>query len=279
MTAGRSAPDRSLAALLDVAARLPAAASLWAGTLDLIHFDAPVRVLRAEPLDPLHRLLLRAVGATAPAALDQLDARLGLGRPVLHRWLGELTGAGLIRSNDHYALTAAGTAALAGGTAARSVGERRRFTFVVNPDGTHHFLPWTAPPGPACPAPAADVGWLTECFNRPVAWKRRTGFSDDVIAVDRPAAAVGAAAWKRLTVVRGERPAVALALTADSSAHLVAFAAGSAEPALRIDGGWEDAFPELTASPAAVRTEIDGGWVLMGDGRLRRASRRQPDVV
>jgi len=40
--------------------------SIWVGTLDLVHYDAPLRVLRSEPLDPLHRLLLRRSRRLAP---------------------------------------------------------------------------------------------------------------------------------------------------------------------------------------------------------------------
>lgn len=254
---------------------------MWVGTLDLVHLDAPVRVLRSEPLDPLHRLLLRAVEVTAPSSLDRLDARLGLGRGPLSRWLEELRAAGLIQSNDHYALTPTGAAALADGTAARPVPERRRFTFVVNPDGSPHVLPWAAAPGPPVPAvaAAADARWLAECVAKPGAWKRRVGFPEDVAGVDAPAGG-SLPGWRRLAVAHGERPAVAVVLTDDTPPRLLAFAVGAGNPdpsapALRLDAGWEEAFPELAGevSADAARTEIGDGWVLVGDGRLRRAER------
>jgi hypothetical protein len=248
---------------------------LWVGALDLVHLDAPVRVLRPEPLDPLHRLLLRAVVA-APAGLDDLDARLGLGRPSLFRWLDDLRAAGLVRLKDHYALTPAGAAALADGTAPRPTTERRRFTFVLGPDAVGHYLPWSAAPGSSVPAATADVRWLVECVDRPAAWKRRVGFPEDVVGVEAPTGAAGLAAWRRLTVAAGERPAVVLVLTDDAVPRLFGFAAHAgdpdpATPALRLDGGWEEAFPELNAEPTGPRTEVGDGWVLIGDGRLRRA--------
>jgi hypothetical protein len=253
---------------------------LWVGTLDLVHLDAPVGVLRPEPLDPLHRLLLRAVEA-APAGLDDLDARLGLGRTPLFRWLDDLRAAGLVRLNDHYALTPAGAAALADGAAPRPTTERRRFTFVLGPDAVGHYLPWTAPPGSPVPAATADVRWLIECVDRPAAWKRRVGFPEDVAGVEAPTGAAGLAGWRRLTVAAGERPAVVLALADDPPQRLFGFAAHAgdpdpATPALRLDGGWEEAFPELDAEPAGPRTEVGDGWALIGDGRLRRAVVEHP---
>src|SRR5207302_4240905 len=140
--------------------------------------DAPVRVLHPEPLDPLHRLLLRAVEAAGATDLKQLDARLGLGLAPLHRWLDELRAAGLVRANDHYALTPTGAAALESGTAQWPVTERRRFTFVLNQDSSPHFLPWSGGPSPVVSAltATADVRWLTDCIQRPATWKRRVGF-------------------------------------------------------------------------------------------------------
>lgn len=268
MTGGRPGGPE-FAALLDGASRLPDVVSLWAGALDLVHLDAPVRVVRPEPLDPLQRLLLRAV-ESAPAGLEDLDARLGLGRGPLFRWLGELCAAGLIRLDDRYAVTAAGSAALADGTAPRPATERRRFTFVVGGDGIPRFLGWTAPPAAPLPAPQADARWVAECVARPAVWKRQVGFPEDVLGADLPTDAPPAAAWRRLTVASGERPAVAVALTGDGglSVH-----GADASPTARIDAGWEEIFPEVVSRPTEPRADVGRGWMLLGAGRLRRAER------
>jgi hypothetical protein len=273
MIGGRPASGtHETAALLNLVSRVPSLASVWVGTLDLVHLDAPVRVLRPEPLDPLHRLLLRAI-AVAPAALDQLDARLALGRGPLFHWLSELLAVGLIRFNDHYALTPAGTTALADGVEPRLITERRRFTFVLGADGGAHFVPWMAAAKAPIPAPAADTRWLTECVVRPAAWKRRIGFPEDVAGIEKPSDGSGMAAWRRLAVATGEQPAVALVLTGDRPGRLLGFVGDSdlSVPLLHFDGGWEEAFPELLTDPTTPRTEIGDGWALLGDGRLRRA--------
>jgi hypothetical protein len=249
--------------------------SLWVGTLDLVHLDAPVRVPRPEPLDPLHRLLLRAV-ETAPGPLDILDCRLGLGRAPLYRWLDTLCTAGLVRLTDRYALTPAGAAALAAGTAPWPTSERRHFTFLVGPGGAAHFLPWTGVTTRPLPGIAADVRWLGECAVRPAAWKRRMGFPEDVAGVDLAADVAGAAAWRRLAVATGERPAVVVVLTADTPPRLFAFTAGDvdpARPAVRLDAGWDEPFPDLAGEPTGPRADLGDGWALVGDGRLRRAVR------
>lgn len=247
--------------------------SLWVGTLDLVHVDAAVRVLRPEPLDPLHRILLRAVEA-APGPLDMLDLRLALGRAPLYRWLDTLCTAGLVRLTDHYSLTPTGSAALAAGVTPWPTTERRQFTFVLGPDGSAHFLPWTGVMTRPSSAAMADVRWVAECVTRPTAWKRRFGFPEEVAGVDPAAKATGAAAWRRLAVATGERPTVAVVVTADTPSRLFAFTAGAIDPsrpALRLDAGWEEPFPELTAEPAGPRTDAGDGWAVVGDGRLRKA--------
>jgi hypothetical protein len=235
-------------------------------------------VARPQPLDPLHRLLLRAVEATSPATLDRLDARLGLGRAPLFQWLHDLGDAGLLRAaGDAYALTAAGPEALAAGTYTRPGRERRRFTFVDVPGGTPHFLPWRRPAGAPGPVGAADVRLVAECVNRSADWKQTYGFPEDVLGVDTPDPALPAAeAWRRVVVVQTERVMVALAVVAPEGGteRLVGFAIVGDnlvvnEPALELGAGWEAPFPELAAAESRG-PDAAGGWQLVGEGRLRR---------
>jgi hypothetical protein len=209
-----------------------------------------------------------------------LDARLGLGRSALYRWLDELRADGLVRTDDDYALTPAGAEALSIGTVKRSVSERRRFTFLLGPDGSAHFLPWKGPIGTFVPAlaSAADVRWLAECMARPAAWKRRVQFPEDVADIEAGSNASGAAAWKRLAIAHGERATVVLMLTSDMPPHLIGFAVehgdpDPAAPSLRLKTGWDEIFPELAAQAIADRTDV-GGRALFGGGRLRRVERR-----
>ncbi len=267
MTAGRPGdPDgRTLARWWDQISRLRPR-GLWAGPLDLTHLDAPVRTRQAAPLDPLRRLLLRAVEAAAPATLDRLDARLGLGRGPLFQWLRDLERAGLVQGDSgHYALTAAGTPALASGEAPRLTAERRRFTFATVPGGEPHFLPWRPPPGPAGPPTALTLSHLTTCIDRPAEWKRRYGFPEDIVAVERPDPSLPPAeAWRRIAVARTERVPVVLAVTAgDGPERLLGFTAGAGDldpgaPALVLESGWSEPFPELAREPSA--DELRAAW-------------------
>jgi hypothetical protein len=260
--------------------------ALWVGRLDLTHLDALARVARLQPLDPLHRLLLRAVDATTPTTLDRLDARVGLGRAPLFRWLRDLTDVGLLQVADNlYALTAAGSAALAAGTYVPSTRERRRFTFADVPGGAPHFLPWRAPTGRSTDSPlanAADVGLVAACAAQPADWKRSYGFPDDVIGVESADPTLPAAeAWPRVVVARSERVQVALAIVApdDGPERLLGYATAGdtlavGDPALELAAGWATPFPELTRAPDADEPhglDAPGGWRLVGEGRLRRA--------
>jgi hypothetical protein len=247
--------------------------SLWVGTLDLGHLDAPVRVRRLAPLDPLDRHLLAALpaaGATAAA----LEAKLRLG-PALGRWLGELCAAGLVRRDgDRFVLTPHGGQALAAGAGTRLASERRRFSFVLPGP---HYVPWLVPPGPHDPAlDVADARWVADSVARPAEWKRRVGFPEDVEAVELPAADLRpAAAWGRVAVARSERVPVVLAVTESGAvAGFVPDAGGRLTvdaPAVRLAERWDEPFPELAAGASEPVEDVGDGWRLVGAGRLRRA--------
>jgi hypothetical protein len=260
---------------------------LWVGDLDLTHLDALVRAARPRPLDPLHWLLLRAVEATAPATPDRLDARLGLGRAPLVQWLLDLEAAGLVRAGEGgaLALTAAGAQALASGDYPQAVRERRRFTFVDVPGGAPHFLPWRPPAGRACPPGAAGVQSLLECVARPADWKRAFGFPEDVVGVEAPDPELPPEeAWRRVVVARGERVPVALAVAAPDGGpeRLLGFVAAGDDlkvdaPALRLDGGWAEPFPDVDYVPpidAPLNAVETDGWALVRAIRLWRAVKR-----
>jgi hypothetical protein len=248
---------------------------LWVGTLELSHLDAAVRVSRAGPLDPFHRHLLAAT-LTMPAATPAaLDACLGMGPPA-GLWLDELRAADLVRfEGDRITVTPLGERALAAGTYPHPTTERRRFTFLVPGP---HYLPWLAPPGPHDPSvEVAAIDWIAECVTRPAEWKRRTGFPEDVEAVELPAADLApAAAWRRISVARSERVPVVVAVTAAGALDaFVPYAAGglhAGAPALRMADSWREPFREIAAAEGSSAGEdVGDGWRLIGGGRLRRA--------
>jgi hypothetical protein len=251
---------------------------LWVGTLDLRHLEVPVRVSRPQPLDPFHCHLLAAAITMPDVTPAALDARLRVGMP-LHRWLDEMRAADLVRlDGDRIVVTPRGERALSNATYPHPTSERRRFTFVVPGP---HYLPWLTPPGAHDPSlGVAELSWVADCIARPAEWQRRTGFPEDVEAVETMAMDLPpAAAWRRVAVAQSERAPVVITVAASGTMHaFVPDAAGAIHahaPALRMADGWREPFPELAADDESSSEDVGEGWRLVGRARLRRAVRRE----
>src|SRR5947209_11432108 len=76
-----------------LAARAPRA--LWVGHFLLHRVEALVEVARRADVDPLSRLVVRALSAAPGPSVGDLDARLHLGPQVLGQVLRQLEGEGL----------------------------------------------------------------------------------------------------------------------------------------------------------------------------------------
>jgi hypothetical protein len=147
--------------------------------------EAQVRLLQARRPDRFHRLLLETLDTAQ--ALDRLQDRLGLGRPVLRQALRELEAEGLAQSTAEgsWTLTDRGQQARQQGEYACSVLQRRPFYFLESgrPGQPPHFLHLnavTAIPWPAGEGWTFDRRTLTDCVRQPAEWKRRHGFPLEV---------------------------------------------------------------------------------------------------
>src|SRR5262249_604301 len=137
---------------------------------------------------------------------------------------------------------------------------------------TLRFLPLN--PRLAAPWVAAE-GWqfdpaaLEACLRRPPEWKRRYGFPEEVSRVlgvggARPAAdGEPALDWRQVMLDRREHLLAVFVLVSAEQGQaggerLLGFPVRQegwvlqlAEPALRLDAGWGEVFPEVAAEPPA----------------------------
>lgn len=246
-----------------LAARRPR--RLWVGHLLLHHVEALVRLSKLCPSDPFTQFVLKVL-PLAGATLDQADSRLHLGRQVLRQVLRHLQGEGLVEADSagRWRTTPLGRQALDQGTYPRTDHERRTFYFVESErrDQPPHFLNVTRPGSVPWPAPDGwdfEVRHLETCVQRPDEWKRLHGFPlevQDVLAVEtngQPGPGQPPS-WQRVVLDRPERLPAVIVLAPDAAGGdlLLGFgiqqegwALQAGEPAFALDGGWQEAFPDL----------------------------------
>lgn len=250
---------------------------LWFGHLFLHRVEALVSLTRAQRLDALNHLILKALPlvdlrprseATAPpVSLETLDSRLHLGRQVLQRVLVALRTEGLTQSDaaGEWQLTERGQRALEQGTYPRTIQERRNFFFVERGRSHQpHFLNLktsASVPWPASEDWVFDANLLQTCIAQPPEWKQRHGFSLEVEAlVPAEPASVSHNAletWQRVILDRPERLVAVLVLTAleEGGERLVGLVvrqdgwALQAEPVFSLNADWREVFPELDREP------------------------------
>ena len=225
MSGGRSASGaRETTALLNLASREPASSQFGsARSASSTRAPRPHRAVRAaRPVAPVAAPAI----ADGPAALDRLDARLGLGRGPLYRWLSDLCVAGLVTANDHYALTLAGETALADGTEPRPITERRRFASCLESTGRRG---WCIVHGASTAAHGAGRrrALVGELHGPPIGMETPRRFPGRRERDRDVAATTGWAAWQRLALATGERPVIAIAVTDEQPGRVTGFVAGS----------------------------------------------------
>jgi hypothetical protein len=235
--------------------------ALWIGYAFLHRVDASVHVVRAQPIEPLSHLVLRAVSLEQAAAVSvaSLEARLRLPAAVVRRVLLDMQTAGLlVRSADAWLMSERGRHALEHRTYPDRVKERRIFPFLerLDPAGQRIapalFLPIAECAGVNWPVDDAhrfDIAWLKACVDQPTEWKQAAGFPLDIETLANGA---GPDDWQHVMVDRPERALLALILT--QAKELLGFAVKvdgwtlhEKAPALRLGD-----CPELAPEPAAA---------------------------
>ena len=258
--------------------------ALWVGNLLLHRVEALAALHLLSRLDPLSFFVLRAV-ALAGATLPRLNERLHLGLPLLRELLLFLERAQLIRPEDNgsWSLTTLGQQGIEQGSYTRPRKERRTFYFVESeqPARPPHFLKFQKETTTLA-SPGVD-GWhfepalLQACIDRPVEWKQRFGFPQEVQQIlgtdpEEARALPASQTWQRIVFDRVERLVAALVLvpavetgavphsskklTSGDEERLLGFAVKpggwelqAGEPAFVLNTDWQDAFPELAEEP------------------------------
>jgi hypothetical protein len=203
--------------------------ALWVGYAFLHRVEASVHVVRAQAVDPLAHLVLRAIsleqaGAALPAppvSSAALEARLRLPLAIVQRVLSDIQGAGLLaRSADGWLISERGRHALEHQHYPDHVKERRIFPFLERLDpsgqriGPALFLPIAECAGVNWPVDDThrfDIAWLKSCIDQPDEWKEAAGFPRDIEGLANGA---GPDDWQHVVVDRPERVLLALVLTA-----------------------------------------------------------------
>ncbi len=249
--------------------------AFWVAHLLLHRVEVPVRLARSLPLDPLARLVLRAVALEEAHAesgsgdrLAALDRYLHVGPSWLAALLGGLRAHGLVwaNGNEPPRLTALGRQAVAADAHPDLRPERRVFYFAESgrADQPPHFLNLTraaTAPWPAGAGWTFDVSVLEACLARAAEWKQRHGFATDVQALvraDTEAVGPASSAWQRIVLDRAEHAVLALLRVSphEGEARLLGFSAQpdswalhGDRPALTLAGAGLETFPELAEDP------------------------------
>lgn len=254
--------------------------ALWVGYWYLHRVEAPVVTTRGKPLDPLGRLLLRALILEqleacrgSGACLRRLQERMYLPGAVLQQMLRGLKRDGLVAGDGSgWWATERGRIVAERDDAATEMVERHVFPFAERPDSEGrrslppHYLPIAECPGMPWVVGAAehfDPALLTECLSRPVEWKETFDFAS---AGTRLVVEAESSVEGRSVIV--DRPGcLFLALVWTDADELLGFPAAPGgwtlfddEPALRLSAAARSVWPALTEMPA--ETDLAEAWAV-----------------
>ncbi|MSU77547.1 MAG: hypothetical protein EXS16_05545 [Gemmataceae bacterium] len=193
---------------------------LWTGYAYIHRIEAPVEVVRSQPIDPFVLLILQALDV-APG--DEIDRWLGLPAPILAGILQGIQHDGLIDRADlnRWTISESGRMALKNCSVPIRLTERQRLPFIERLDNSGNraeppiFLPIAE-----CP----HTNWLVDevhrfdpavlhaCVGQPCDWKEANGFPREI---ERLACDAVDAVWQHVIVDRAERVMLTLLTTAD----------------------------------------------------------------
>jgi hypothetical protein len=238
---------------------------IWVAHLRVHRLEAPVGIVRSEPLDRFTLLLLEALHLALRASLTELDRRLRLGQAILLRLLRGLGERGLAHNDSGvWSLTPAGLQALANGIHGGLTLARRVLHFVDNArcNAAPHFLKLEDSYCTACETPA---NWhfprsvLEASLRQSPAWKSEHGFPSDIhdateVTADSAANDAARGDWQHVAIDCPEAllAACVLTQTADGREALCGYAIRPEswtlrhfEPAFRVGPDWRVVLPGL----------------------------------
>lgn len=211
----------------------------WVGYLYLHRVEALVDVERAEPVDDLSKLLLKAIDANP----DKLQERLGMAPFLAQSMTASLSKRGWIGGDGR--LTSSGSAALREGQWIKPARERQLLTFVER---------FAQPPGLIPFSPCSGTAWQPETHLD--AGRIRAALADSKSGI--ALAGDGAPAWQQVLVQRPERWILAIIENAEGRllgfpATLEGWALDVREPVLDLPAGLSDVFSEMLPRPDLER--------------------------
>jgi hypothetical protein len=235
--------------------------AVWVGYGYVHRIEAPVNVLRAQPVEPFTHLMLQAL------ALDRADSvgvaglqkRLGLPAAVVQRVLIGMESAGFVARSDAigWRISALGADALRCQQYHRPAQERRVFPFLERLDSSGQRLgpPRYLPLG-ECVATAwqvdephrFDVAWLRTAIAQPREEAGASPFPADVQSLVNSTATEP---WQQVIVDRPERVLLLLVrANSGGAAEMLGFA-------IKVDG-WTlcDQTPVLCLPATAIPPEL-----------------------
>ncbi|MGE3803992.1 MAG: hypothetical protein AB7K24_04885 [Gemmataceae bacterium] len=214
----------------------------WLAHLRIVYLEVLVETDAFVPLGRFEQLMLAAF-AGEPCNLEELDARLHLGRHLLSQILKRLATADLIApvENGGFALTPLGEAAQRQGQYAKC--SRRSFSLVERPGQAAHFLSLSDMSHEPGENAMFEPALLDACLRQSIEWKQRHGFPLDVKSVIAGQAArcvpVVHAAWLPVFLTAPEDRSRLEGRVFKENGQL------TRSPAFKLDGAWPEVLPQL----------------------------------